>query len=68
MVRWCKYCNALLGLYEPITNWSSDHNGLCQDCREKFGDIGDPNPENGTSESSPLPVDNPSAQRLPTPS
>jgi hypothetical protein len=32
MVLWCKVCNALLGLREPLQDWSTDNTGICQHC------------------------------------
>jgi hypothetical protein len=34
MVAWCKKCGALMGLREPLTDWSTDSSGLCPSCAE----------------------------------
>jgi hypothetical protein len=34
MVHWCRDCNALLGVREPITNWTTVRTGLCASCQE----------------------------------
>jgi hypothetical protein len=31
-VMWCKDCGALLGVREPVSDWSSDRTGLCSTC------------------------------------
>jgi hypothetical protein len=54
MVLWCRACNALLGLREPISNWSTDRTGLCQACLEKEMDTSHLHPLNDTSENKPL--------------
>jgi len=63
MVLWCKTCNALIGLREPVTNWSTDRTGLCSVCLEKQMDVSRLDPENDTDENTPLP----SEDFLPTP-
>ena len=37
MVMWCKNCGALLGVCEPLTDWSSDRTGLCPRCSDLAG-------------------------------
>jgi hypothetical protein len=38
MVLRCKRCNLVIGLREPITNWSIDRTAVCSPCLEKqFG-------------------------------
>jgi len=32
MVHWCKKCGALIGLREPIDNWSVERNSICCLC------------------------------------
>lgn len=55
MVLWCKSCNALLGLREPLTEWSTDRSGLCADCLKKKMDTSRLDPANDTGENTPLP-------------
>ena len=38
MVLWCRDCNALLGVREPISNWATDRNSLCAACVEEKRD------------------------------
>jgi hypothetical protein len=35
MVLWCKICNALIGVAEPITNWTTDRTRVCTICNQK---------------------------------
>ena len=35
VVMWCKVCGALLGVREPLPEWTSDRNNLCPACSEK---------------------------------
>jgi hypothetical protein len=35
---WCRRCGALLGVRDPIADWSADQNGLCLDCAEEAND------------------------------
>ena len=56
MVLWCRKCNALLGLREPITNWSTDKTGICQTCLETEMSIVHLDPENDTAENAPFPT------------
>ena len=35
VVMWCKVCGALLGVREPLLEWTSDRNNLCPACSEK---------------------------------
>ena len=39
MVLWCRSCNALIGVREPISNWATDRTGICALCLEKEVDI-----------------------------
>ena len=32
MVLWCKTCGALMGLREPLTDWTVDRTGVCPTC------------------------------------
>lgn len=34
VVMWCKNCGALLGLRQPLVDWSTDRTGSCQSCTE----------------------------------
>lgn len=54
MVLWCRNCNALLGLREPLTDWSTDRTGLCPICLDKEMDTGKLRPENDTAENAAL--------------
>lgn len=63
MVLWCKSCNALLGIREPITNWSTDRTGICPACLEKQIDIKRLDPLNDTAENKPLPPQSPDRQK-----
>jgi len=36
MIVWCKICGALIGLREPLNDWSIDRNGICPACAEKM--------------------------------
>jgi hypothetical protein len=38
MVLWCKECGALVGLREPVTDWTTDRNGVCTLCLCKQAD------------------------------
>lgn len=31
VVLWCRQCGALMGMKEPLTDWSQEH-GLCLAC------------------------------------
>jgi hypothetical protein len=33
VVMWCRECGALLGVREPVTDWSSDETVVCPECR-----------------------------------
>jgi hypothetical protein len=57
MVLWCKTCNALLGLREPLWNWSTDRTGLCSECLEKQYEFKKLDPNNDTDENTPLSID-----------
>ena len=35
MVLWCRLCGALMGLREPLTDWSVDRNAICHSCVEQ---------------------------------
>jgi hypothetical protein len=32
VVMWCKSCGALMGVREPMSDWSPDRTGLCPAC------------------------------------
>jgi hypothetical protein len=32
VVMWCKSCGALMGMREPMTDWTTDRTGLCVAC------------------------------------
>jgi hypothetical protein len=34
VVMWCKNCGALLGLREPLADWSTERTGFCRGCAE----------------------------------
>jgi hypothetical protein len=55
MVLWCRSCNALLGLREPLTNWSTDRSGICASCLEKQIDVSQLDPLSDTAEDARLP-------------
>ena len=63
MVLWCKSCNALLGLRDPLENWSTDRTGLCQACLKKAMDTSHLHPDNDTAENIPLPASDPTASQ-----
>jgi hypothetical protein len=66
MVLWCKICNALIGLREPITDWSTDRTGYCAECLQKTMETTKHHPENETAENTPLPAD-PASDATPDP-
>lgn len=35
MVLWCKNCGALVGLKEPLHDWSTDRTAVCVECAKK---------------------------------
>jgi hypothetical protein len=35
MVQWCRKCGALIGVREPILDWSVDRNAVCRWCIAK---------------------------------
>ena len=35
MVLWCKKCNALIGVRDPVTNWATDRTTICAVCLQK---------------------------------
>ena len=41
MVLWCKLCGALMGPREPLDDWSTDRDAICESCAEKLvcGDL-----------------------------
>lgn len=53
MVLWCKTCGALLGIREPVDNWSTDRNGVCAACLEKKISIAHLDSENDKVENTP---------------
>lgn len=52
MVHWCKKCGALIGLQDPLTDWSVDRTTVCRDCVEKEAQAKSP----ADSDEGPLPV------------
>jgi hypothetical protein len=53
MVVWCKTCGALLGIREPVYNWSTDRNGVCAPCLEKKIAMAHPDSEKQNGENTP---------------
>jgi hypothetical protein len=35
VVMWCNGCGALLGLREPIADWTTERTGFCVNCAER---------------------------------
>ena len=59
MVLWCRSCNALIGVREPISNWATDRTGICALCLEKDVDITKLHALNEVVEKVHLPPDGP---------
>jgi hypothetical protein len=36
VVLWCRSCGALIGLREPLVDWTTDNTGLCPSCAGKM--------------------------------
>jgi hypothetical protein len=36
VVMWCRTCGALLGVGQPVHDWSSDKSGFCTGCGERI--------------------------------
>jgi hypothetical protein len=36
VVMWCRKCGALLGVTQPVQDWSSDESSYCTGCRERI--------------------------------
>jgi hypothetical protein len=43
MVMWCKECGALMGVKEPIEDWSMSH-GICAACLKRIASPLTPRP------------------------
>lgn len=36
VMYWCRTCGAVIGLREPLTDWTIDRSQLCQTCKDKL--------------------------------
>jgi hypothetical protein len=56
MILWCKVCCALMGLREPLDDWSTDPNGICPACADpQLLAMPKVIPEDSTKPEDPLP-------------
>ena len=51
VVMWCKTCGAIMGMREPLSDWSTDRGGLRPACAK----ISLPLPPDGKKEPGPPP-------------
>ena len=59
MVLWYKKCGALMGLREPLSDWSIDREAICRECAKTDGwlpSAGKRSPSEGDEGMLPVPA------------